>query len=249
MKKIIEIFPLFAAFIIITGVLQEYVYYSYFNVPISYFISLSEIGVIISSDLLFIVPTSVFIIYTILTRANRSIPLSKFGKLSYKLDKIWEKIVFGVVVAAVLFYYAYQPSSFRFMIAVLYFLSIMIMFSFVFFRSRISAIIGYLGITLKEYYILVGMILVTSSVGIKANDDIRFVLNHKYLGTKIVTKDTTYISDSTSFFIGKTDKFLFFYSMKDSSTTILPTESIIKIFLKTKHYEKLIDLPNIWKKD
>jgi len=39
----------------------------------------------------------------------------------------------------------------------------------------------------------------------------------------VTTSDTTYVSADNSFFIGKTEKYLFIYKKKDSSTDIIPS--------------------------
>ena len=55
-----------------------------------------------------------------------------------------------------------------------------------------------------------------------------------YKGTIVTTKDSTYISTDSSFFIGKTENYVFIHNLRDTSTEIIPSESIIKISMKMK---------------
>jgi len=56
--------------------------------------------------------------------------------------------------------------------------------------------------------------------------------NGKYKGTIIKTTDNTYLSIETSFFVGKTEKYLFIFNKKDTTTFILPAESVKSILIK-----------------
>ncbi len=61
--------------------------------------------------------------------------------------------------------------------------------------------------------------------------DVSLTFKGKYLGTKIFTKDSIYISDKSSFFIGKTEKFYFIRNRR-SSTLVIPEKEVIKFDLK-----------------
>ena len=50
------------AIIIILGISKQLLYYGNFNLPIKYFIGLSELGMLISNDLLIIVPLKIWLI-------------------------------------------------------------------------------------------------------------------------------------------------------------------------------------------
>lgn len=70
--------------------------------------------------------------------------------------------------------------------------------------------------------------------------------NHKYLGTKIVfnnetpMKDSshTIISDSSHFYIGKTNNYIFIHHKKEATTSVYPMSNVLQIDLKTKSVEK-----------
>jgi len=52
-----------------------------------------------------------------------------------------------------------------------------------------------------------------------------------YTGTKIYTKDSTYVSDSTHFYIGKTTNYYFIYNKDKKSTLVLPEREVSKFEL------------------
>jgi hypothetical protein len=83
----------------------------------------------------------------------------------------------------------------------------------------------------KNFIFLVLFVFVLS---LRLWNNLDAVHKGKYNGTTIITQDTTYISSSSSFFIGKTDKFAFIYVAKDSGTIVVPIESIKKMFIKSK---------------
>ena len=86
------------------------------------------------------------------------------------------------------------------------------------------------------YIALFTFIFLISVVMIKAGYDIFLIEKGKYSGTTITTSDTSqpYISNDTAFFIGKTDRYIFFYNKKQQSTTIIPTDQITKMVIKSK---------------
>ena len=56
LKKIWPSLPHLSLCIIILALLKNFLYYFNFNVPIKYFIGLSELGLLVSGDLLILVP-------------------------------------------------------------------------------------------------------------------------------------------------------------------------------------------------
>ena len=59
----------------------------------------------------------------------------------------------------------------------------------------------------------------------------------EYTGTKIFTKDSTYVSDKNHFYIGKTQNFYFIYN-KNSSTLVIPEREVTKFELQTHSTNK-----------
>ena len=60
----------------------------------------------------------------------------------------------------------------------------------------------------------------------------------KYLGTVISTKDNTYITSDSSYYVGKTASFVFIHNKYDSSNTIIPAEEIKLMKIKINEKKK-----------
>ena len=56
----------------------------------------------------------------------------------------------------------------------------------------------------------------------------------KYLGTKVVTSDSTYTSDSFHFFIGKTENYFFIFNSREKEVTVIPNNEVKKFILKSQ---------------
>ena len=68
-----------------------------------------------------------------------------------------------------------------------------------------------------------------------------------YFNNETFLKDSTHIhnSDSSTFYIGKTNNYIFVYSTKENTTSVYPMSSVIKIEIKSQDgfswFKKLID--------
>jgi len=61
--------------------------------------------------------------------------------------------------------------------------------------------------------------------------DISKVRYGYYMGTKIYTKDSTYISDSSHYYIGKTQNYYFIHN-RDNTNMIIPEREVLKFDLQ-----------------
>ena len=79
-------------------------------------------------------------------------------------------------------------------------------------------------------------ILLISLIGLYelTNWDVKNTKHFQYYGTKIITSDSTYTSDSLHYYIGKTENYVFIYNTPDKSATIIPSSEVRKMILKTK---------------
>jgi hypothetical protein len=76
---------------------------------------------------------------------------------------------------------------------------------------------------------LLGYVLLTASIYIEKTID------GKYNGTFIELKDgTTFISNDSIMYIGKTEKYIFIHHRKDTSNDIIPVEDVKKFRIKMK---------------
>ena len=103
---------------------------------------------------------------------------------------------------------------------------------------------------------LIALILIGSEIGIILSTIYEYRLikhDKKYFGTRIdlnkesIIKDSTHIllSDSSNFYIGQTNKYIFIHHMKDDRTSVYPISSVLKFDIKIKDHKnwlmKLID--------
>jgi len=56
-----------------------------------------------------------------------------------------------------------------------------------------------------------------------------------YEGTIVTTKDLTYVSTLTFFYIGKTDNYTLMYDKEAEATTIIPNSEVTKIVISKKY--------------
>lgn len=78
------------------------------------------------------------------------------------------------------------------------------------------------------------LIFILKSIEIEVNG----IENKKYLGTVISTKDNTYNTSDSSYYIGKTASYVFIHNKYDSSNIIIPTEEIKLMIIKINKKSK-----------
>ena len=88
------------------------------------------------------------------------------------------------------------------------------------------------GILSARNFSFMSVFVFASSV--RLTTDITSIETGKYKGTIITTSDITYISNDSTYFIGKTEKYVFIYKSKENGTLVIPTESVKQMFIKSK---------------
>ncbi len=230
-KVISSSLPLFTVIIIILGLVKLVVYYSKYNVPIKFFIQISEIGLIVSYDLLLVM---IMFLYFTIQGANQ-IEIKTESKTLKKASKIVGQVVTFlpvlVVVITIIFLYIEKDYANK-----------VYLFSLLIFSGSLALIIAYPDYFIKyitnrtRYLLLQGFIITVCFVLVVTASEIKSVEKGKYKGTIIITADSTYISTDSSYFIGKTENYVFVFNKKDTTTSIIPSELITKMILKSKPY-------------
>jgi hypothetical protein len=64
--------------------------------------------------------------------------------------------------------------------------------------------------------------------------DIQETEKGKYVGTKVITEDSTYISTNNNYYIGQTSNYVFIFNKKQNQSTIIPVSNIKRIELLIK---------------
>lgn len=250
-KAFINKIPQLSLLVIIISLIKTLLYYNNFNIPIKYFLGISELGLLVADDLLILVP--IFVIFyigyykldsigiqrsstnnkTIIDKNVSAKP--KYSKLRRIISKSFDYLTYGILILVAVFmvilpiYIFFTTTSYpiklltaAFIIVIGYFIL------FAFKHKELQNLLTNEGASIS----LLLMLFIISFV-LRISNEINEVENGRYTGTRIVTKDSTYISDSNSFYIGQTSKYVFIFSKNDSFSTILPVEKIDKIILKT----------------
>jgi hypothetical protein len=68
---ILELLPAASIFVIILALIKQFIYYSIFNIPIGYFLNLSELGLLVSDYLLFFIPFLTFLLLIFLGKHRK----------------------------------------------------------------------------------------------------------------------------------------------------------------------------------
>ncbi len=233
-----SIIPILTICIIILGLMEQLLFYYNWQVPVKYFIGISELGLLFSGDLIFIFISCLFVIIVSETRRQKQLIKLKNRKSSELpseevLDKKLRNLVLSMKVISV----------------VMFIITIILIFTGQVYPKFLQLIallilsvyIGYVGFNsdfvLDKLHAAINLSVLTAAVScicylfLYTSFEIRAVVKGKYKGTIITTADTSYVSTDSSYFIGKTEKYVFIYSTK-GTTLILPTESVTKIIMK-----------------
>lgn len=245
-KNIISHLPLFTVLIIILGIIKQILFYTNFNLPINSFLGLSELGLIISDDLIVYVPVVLIMLSiifyfpinnkTTIKKGQEILNGEEIDKQVKSLKKDLQRflllprillgfmLTFGIykITNAVNFYEKiFVAALLQFF--VLFAIIVFVQSYFLKHVSRHSSFVALMFFSMLITFLLIGI-----------STEIHKVEKGKYAGTIIKTTDSTYISTDSSYFIGRTEKYLFIYNSKDSSALILPSEAIKSILIKKK---------------
>lgn len=247
-----QFIPFATAGLIFLGVSKLIYYYTYFGVNI---VSFLEFGEIITSFLDFVVAMS-FISVTLLTQfftkdqRSSAEALSESNKSSKKSKKSYYQIIlFLLITVAWLAYLIYSmidliTSNWEAFLIIGLGLGMCVLTARLFYKLAQRQSINFL-----KHLFVGAMILITSEILIifVAMFEYRQVKHHqKYLGTTITFNNETFIengankfsSDSSNFYIGKTNNYIFIHHKKKGTTSVYPMSSVLQIELKINNGEK-----------
>jgi len=206
-KKIIEHIPLLTVLIIILGVVKLTLFYHNFSVPIKYFLGITEIAITIADDLLF------FILIYVVIRAVEIV--MKEIKPNFSLIPLFSSKDFSVyftnslfliINLAIIIWIFLEKEYHRKIVAYTYahfFFLITVMQT----KKAKDFFDNNKELRIILYFFAIGLVTVVTM----ASTEISWVANGKYKGTKITTNDTTYVSTDSSYYLGQTENYIFFY--------------------------------------
>lgn len=241
-----SIFPFLSVFIILLGLIKQGFYYDHFNIGIQDYISVSELILATANAATYLIYFVLLYGYSIWSYEKKASSLNYIETMKKRNEKWWKNfpneliMLVITIVANIVLYIIGQRIIILFVLIadVIYIYPIISYFiekEFTNpkeknFNQKIILIPLSLGIIMIFY--IIGLDLIQAA----------HVEKGEYTGTKIYTKDSTYVSDSIHYYIGKTSNFYFIYDKDKKSSTIIPEREVTKFELK----ENKVSIP-FWK--
>lgn len=225
-QKLKELLPIFTIYIIVAALMKLFVYYNYFNIPIVNCIGLGELGIIISGDFLFYIPFTAIIVIVLIGFYN------SINENSNRILQAIKNTAFLFISMALMIICLLSIFFLKGYLGPITFFSIYILSS-VFFMLHYSPLKepGKL-IKFESNYFVVSFLIILIAVIIRSAASINETKNGRYKGTNIILSDTTYISTDSSYYIGKTERFVYLYNEPTMTATIIPITEVKTIKLK-----------------
>ena len=238
-KKIGSYIPQLTVIVIIVSIMKQLAYYYAFNLPIKYFLGISELGLLIADDLVLTVP--MMIIYTLLIvtltrlrykKHKRAIAIASQQKKNNLI--IWKSIFFSLMFICAMLYVIHlqkgERTFYNNLIFCGFFISTFSIIGYIIFEEKLDFVLAK-SINAQLVYIFA---LAMALEFIRTGVEIRDVKKGAYNGTVITINNIPDTSNPSHYFIGKTATFVFIHNSKYASNTIIPIEKIDKIELKKK---------------
>jgi hypothetical protein len=219
-----------SGFILLIGIIKLVVYFEAFHVPIKYYISISGIAINLSDDILILIP---FLMIALLGFTSgwvtRKIEESKSGDIQHRITYSYNIFL----ITTILLIIGASTIAHLFIINFTSLIRFVSVIGTIILLNTISYLSSLQVIKLTKILIAFFVTILTSIIFFKLSYEIDNVNSGLYTGTIIKTSDSTYISTKNSFYIGQVDKYIFIYNKSDSTTTLIPAESVKQIILKT----------------
>lgn len=225
--------PIVTAGLIFLGVSRLLFYYSFFGISILPFL---EFGEIITSflDIIFVYAMALWTMWLFfLIKPNW---LMKTTRIELIKNQSLKKVMFMSMMLVILItMLVFIPKPLRVVCAIIIIPSSVYLIVFKKSNSRMIKSLSLLSIIFIYLEVMTIYLTVESYWEVKNEK--------KYIGTKIVfNNDTTledsshiFISDSTDFYIGQTNKYIFIHHLRKGITSVYPVSNVVRIDLKTKH--------------
>jgi hypothetical protein len=251
LKSISIVIPL----LVIAGLVNQVVYYRFFNINITDFLNSGEVLILFSDDILFYVLfIAIFFMVAILVMADfvgkgqRVKAHRKFLKF-VKTESIFDRLVMELyrarvnwiswLVILVMIYLTEEKQIFDMplLVVLVDFGATMVRF-FALELKRELRIKGELKKDDRSFDQFFSMFTLSLSVllmwSIYEARDVKF--KYKFINTSFVVNDIPVLSDSSSFYIGKTHDYLFFYEKPKDRTVVYPMSSVSQLTFGKVNY-------------
>lgn len=221
LKSFKDYVPYLSGLIIILGLIRQIVYYHHYDIEIQNYIGVSELLLAWVDELLiFSFAMFIFLINSIFSLNDSSFKLNILGKI-------------GIPLFTLLLCYIFtqQLLANDYVISTTYLILIFIVF-FPMAGWIINGILNTHTISLANFKFSYFSVLVILVLVLITRNSINKVENGKYIGTKIFTEDSTYISDINHFYVGKTESFYFIYNKEAKTSLAIPEREVFKFEMK-----------------
>ncbi len=215
------------------GILKHFFYFQLFNIPIVNFLTASEIIVSFSNDLIllfcFLIPVLSISLYFDFfgPKKEKGDPIPRdSGKMGFTAKVVCIVLILALIVTMLVL----NETAYYVNLGVSAMMILWLLFLNETGEQAYSTGKFYMTYGLLSLFLIMSIVLIF----IKANGEYRRVKTGKYFGTLITTNDSTYKSDSSSFYIGRTTNYLFIYNAKDCTSTVLPSGEVKRMILKSK---------------
>ena len=247
LKEYIPLLSLLSIFLIALGLIRQVIYYTYFGIEIQFYVTVPELILVLSNSVILIfgvIITTFFVtkkieknFESLAEKHLKEIEQKSKGEQSKVFKVLFRRlhiyltiiVVMGVtlIILAIVAHVNYKLIVF---VVAAYFTLLLPLIRF----ERKIRENNAVGVLNKNFFQLAYNIafFLFLLICLTALDCIG-TEKGQYVGTKIYTKDSTYVSDKNHFYIGKTQNYYFIYN-KDNSTLVIPEREVTKFELKAK---------------
>lgn len=249
-SKFWKLFTQISSFIIFMGFIKIVVFYKAFGIPAQYFTNVSELGILVSDNLIYItlllaiaiIGAELKLYYESINKeddfqnneideiAMKSIEEKK--KIKNNLSKKRRKyiIIACIILPLLILVYSIFKNSFEYY--VLFFSVFIACITVIFLLCFTDFSYKHIGST-ESLKITMLFPFTLALMGTITVNEIKQIKKGKYKGTIINLNDSTNIITSDSVvFVGKTENYVFFYNLNSKTSEIYPTSEVKKIILK-----------------
>jgi hypothetical protein len=247
-EDITKAVSVFVPLLIVSGLLNQIVYYKFFNVPIADFVSTGELLILFSDDILFYV-----LIYLGVGTVVALIPNFRSDNIIALKEKRWFLRYVSTDEALDRFFFFFSKQWIGLLLWVgtltlVYFTEEKELFNltlYVFIFELCVRILRWHAYEVKRklrikdqlvkedesaytnFSLMTLLLFLSLAYGVWEARDVKY--KHKFINAAIVVDDKVIKSDSTSFYIGKTDNYVFFYNKNNDQAAVYPIERVQQI--------------------
>lgn len=224
-KSFKEYIPYLSGLIILLGLIRQMVYYQHYNIEIQNYIGVSELFLAWLNESILFIAVVIMLLLGMKSFLYSESNLRQAFKV--RILKTISKVSIGSLAMYILLFafdISFALETFCFVLFIWCFYAFIV----IRFESYLFTQLTKLRIFQFIFFSLLFIFLIYRLT----NQSIKNVDKGNYVGTTIYTKDSTYVSDKTHYYIGKTDKFYFVYDKIKKSTLVIPEKEVLKFDLK-----------------